>query len=93
MGDSAGFYEQGVAPLSLHHFKGGIWHEAKEHRSAMACGEDCFLMRFQKKDNYIISNGFSVAHYPKGIDFNVRQMERTFGAAPNDYGWNLDFML
>jgi len=94
--DPAGFYESGVAPLSLHHFKGGIWHEAHPYEGAQishACGEDCFLQRFQTKDNYIISNGFSVAHYPKGIDFNVHQMERTFGAAPDDYGWNLDFML
>ncbi|KAE9377680.1 glycosyltransferase family 31 protein [Stipitochalara longipes BDJ] len=96
MGDPAGFYESGIAPLSLHHFKGGIWHEAHPYEGVQishACGEDCFLQRFQTKDNYIISNGFSVAHYPKGIDFNVHQMERTFGAAPDDYGWNLDFML
>jgi Fringe-like len=96
VGDPAGFYESGIAPLSLHHFKGGIWHEAHPYEGVQiihACGEDCFLQRFQTKDNYIISNGFSVAHYPKGIDFNVHQMERTFGAAPDDYGWNLDFML
>jgi hypothetical protein len=95
-GDPAGFYESGLAPLSLHHFKGGIWHEAHPYEGAQiihACGEDCFLQRFQTKDNFIISNGFSVAQYPKGIDFNVYQMERTFGAAPDDYGWNLDFML
>ncbi len=95
-GDPAGFYEAGLAPLSLHHFKGGIWHEAHPYEGVQiihACGEDCFLQRFQTKDNFIISNGFSVAHYPRGIDFNVHQMERTFGAAPDDYGWNLDFML
>jgi Fringe-like len=96
VGDPAGFYESGIAPLSLHHFKGGIWHEAHPYEGVQiihACGEDCFLQRFQTKDNYIISNGFSIAHYPKGIDFNVHQMERTFGSAPDDYGWNLDFML
>lgn len=96
VGDPSGFYEAGLAPLSLHHFKGGMWHEAHPYEGAKishACGEDCFLQRFQTKDNFIISNGFSVAHYPKGIDFNVYQMERTFGAAPDDYGWNLDFML
>jgi hypothetical protein len=95
-GDPAGFYESGIAPLSLHHFKGGIWHEARPYEGAQimhACGEDCFLQRFRTRDNYIISNGFSVAHYPKGIDFNVDQMERTFGPQPDDFGWNLDFML
>lgn len=96
IGDPSGFYESGVAPLSLHHFKGGMWHYAKPYTGvqvAYTCGEDCFLQRFRTEDNYIISNGYSVAHYPLGINFNVHQMERTFTSAPDDYGWNLDFML
>lgn len=96
MGDPSGFYESGLAPLSLHHFKGGMWHEAKPYAGVQVihtCGEDCFLQRFQTADNFIISNGYSVAHYPHGIDFNIHQMERTFSSAPDDYGWNLDFML
>lgn len=95
-GDPAGFYEAGLAPLSLHHFKGGVWHEAKPHAGAQivhACGEACFLQRFQTADNFIISNGYSIAQYPRGIDFNVNQMERTFTPQPDDHGWNLDFML
>ncbi|KAI1002496.1 hypothetical protein K3495_g5702 [Podosphaera aphanis] len=96
MGDPSGFYESGLAPLSLHHFKGGMWHEAKPYAGVQiihTCGEDCFLQRFQTTDNFIIANGYSVAFYPHGINFNVHQMERTFGSAPDDYGWNLDFML
>jgi hypothetical protein len=96
MGDPSGFYEAGLAPLSLHHFKGGIWHKARPLAGAQiihACGEACFLQRFQTNDNFIISNGYSVAYYPKGINFNVHQMERTFTPAPDDYGWNLDFMM
>lgn len=95
-GDPSGFYEAGLSPLSLHHFKGGIWHKARPLAGAQvihACGEACFLQRFQTTDNFIISNGYSVAYYPKGINFNVHQMERTFVPAPDDYGWNLDFMM
>lgn len=95
-GDPSGFYEAGINPLSLHHFKGGIWHSAKPYAGAQvihACGEACFLQRFQTTDNFIISNGYSIAYYPKGINFNVHQMERTFVPAPDDFGWNLDFML
>lgn len=95
-GDPAGFYEAGLHPLSLHHFKGGMWHKARPYEGAQivhACGEDCFLQRFQTADDFIISNGFSIAYYPHGIDFNLHQMEKTFTAAPDDYGWNLDFML
>lgn len=95
-GDPSGFYESGIQPLSLHHFKGGVWHKARPYAGAQvihACGEACFLQRFQTTDNFIISNGYSIAHYPKGINFNVHQMERTFHPAPDDKGWNLDFML
>jgi len=78
-GDLSGFYENGDQPLSLHHFKS--WHHfkvAKMHIVADACGEDCVLQRFQFKDNFIISNGYSVAEYPKGIDFDPLQSEDTF---------------
>jgi hypothetical protein len=78
-GDPSGFYESGQQPLSLHHYKS--WHHFrpdKMHYVADACGEDCVLQRFQFKDNFILSNGYSVAEYPKGIDFDPLQMEYTF---------------
>jgi hypothetical protein len=96
MGDPAGFYESGLAPLSLHHFKGGLWTEAKPYEGAKimhACGEDCFMQRFVSKDDFVLSNGYSIAYYPKGIQFDINQIERTFTAAPDDYGYNLDYML
>jgi len=96
-GDPSGFYESGIKPLSLHHFKGGMWHEAKVYESTkiqQVCGEDCFLQRYRTKDDFIITNGWSIAHYPKGIDFNLHQMERTFNGLGDDgTGWNLDFMF
>lgn len=51
------------------------------------------MQRYQTSDDYIITNGYSIASYPKGIDFDVHQMERTFAAAPNDAGWNLDYVF
>jgi hypothetical protein len=51
------------------------------------------LQRFQTADDFIISNGFSIAYYPNGIDFNIHQIEKTFTALPEDFGWNLDFMM
>ncbi|KAH8677540.1 hypothetical protein BX600DRAFT_430885 [Xylariales sp. PMI_506] len=95
-GDPSGFYEAGVKPISLHHFKGGGWHSALPwHYTKIAhiCGEDCTLQRFQTTDDFIISTAFSVVHYPRGIDFNLMQMERTFAAAPQDKGWNLDYVF
>lgn len=95
-GDPSGFYESGIQPMSLHHFKGGGWHLAhpwQYTKLAHICGEDCTFMRFRTTDDFIISAGYSVAHYPEGINFNVRQMERTFAAAPQDKGWNLDYVF
>ncbi|KAI2642141.1 glycosyltransferase family 31 protein [Xylaria nigripes] len=95
-GDPSGFYESGIAPVTLHHFKGGGWHSAlpwEYTKLAHICGEDCTFQRFQTPDDFVLSAGFSVAHYPQGIDFNLRQMERTFAAAPQDKGWNLDYVF
>ncbi|KAH8885327.1 glycosyltransferase family 31 protein [Thozetella sp. PMI_491] len=95
-GDPSGFYESGIKPLSLHHYRGGGWHIALPwHYTKIAhiCGEDCTLQRFRTADDFVISTGFSVAQYPKGINFDLNQFERTFTAAPEDKGWNLDFKL
>lgn len=83
-GDPSGLYESGRKLLSMHHFKS--WHHsqpAKMHTVASACGEDCVLQRFQFKDNFIVSNGYSVAQYPKGINFDIDQVEGTF-ELPNE---------
>ncbi|KAL2193192.1 glycosyltransferase family 31 protein [Corynascus similis CBS 632.67] len=96
MGDPSGFYESGIKPLSLHHYRGGIWHVAHPFqytKVAHACGEDCTMQRFQTADGFVLSNGYSVAYYPRGIDFDLGQFERTFRAAPDDKGWNLDFRM
>lgn len=94
-GDPAGFFESGVQPLSLHHYRGGMWFVARTlqyAKSAYACGEGCILQRFRTEDDFILS-GFSVAHYPRGIDFDLGQVERTFTAMPEDFGGNLDYAL
>ncbi|KAH7320630.1 family 31 glycosyltransferase [Stachybotrys elegans] len=94
-GDPSGFYEWGIKPLSLHHYRGGGWHIARPGqitKIAHTCGEDCSMMRFQTTDDYIIS-GYSVAHYPSGITFDHNQMEGTLYAAPENKGWNLDFVF
>ncbi|KAJ3473155.1 hypothetical protein NLG97_g10483 [Lecanicillium saksenae] len=57
---------------------------------AHTCGEDCMMMRFQTPDDFILS-GYSIAHYPQGITFDVNQMEATLHAAPDNKGWNFDY--
>ena len=94
-GDPAGFYEWGIKPLSLHHYRGGGWHTARPGamtKIAHTCGEDCSMQRFQTTDDFVIS-GYSIAHYPDGVDWDYAQIEKTLHAAPEDKGWNLDFMF
>lgn len=93
-GDPAGFYEWGHKPFSLHHYRGGGWHEARPvefSKIAYTCGEDCILQRFQTADNFILS-GHSVAYYPAGITFDTNQVERTFEALWEE-GYNFDFVF
>lgn len=92
VGDAAGFYEWGIKPLSLHHYRAS-WHTAKPDqftKIAHTCGEDCSLQRFQTADDFVIS-GFSIANYPEGAELNFVQMEKTL--QPDDKNWNFDFMF
>ena len=72
-GDVSGIYESGRLPLSLHHWKRGWWDErdgpafpvVAMHLISDICG-DCFLQRWQFKGDMILSNGYSIATYPRG---------------------------
>jgi hypothetical protein len=66
---SAGGYGGGTQPLTLHHYKN--WHRfeaGKAHVVTSACGEDCFLQRFRFMDNWVLVNGYTITHYPDGVD-------------------------
>ena len=75
-GDLSGIYESGWRPLSLHHWKGEWWDDERKdhyfpldvmHLVADVCGE-CFLQRWRFGRDTVLSNGFSIATYPKGIE-------------------------
>ncbi|PNP45379.1 hypothetical protein THARTR1_10930 [Trichoderma harzianum] len=66
-GDLSGFYESGVFPLSLHHWKS--WHQApvdKMAKIADFCGE-CFLQRWRFDGDTVLANGYSISVYQDGI--------------------------
>ncbi|KEY64193.1 hypothetical protein S7711_03483 [Stachybotrys chartarum IBT 7711] len=94
-GDASGFYESGLQPYSVHHFKSPrLWHSAyplNTTKIAYTCGEDCPYQRFVTTDNFVISNGYSIAQYSNGIDFDLEQVERTFHALQHDKGWDFDY--
>jgi hypothetical protein len=69
-GDLSGFYESGREMLSLHHWKEGSaagykLEIEKMHLVADIC-DSCFLQRWQFPNELLLSNGFSITHYPQG---------------------------
>ncbi|KAF7547429.1 hypothetical protein G7046_g9012 [Stylonectria norvegica] len=93
MGDVTGFYEGGLNPLSLHHWKS--WHHlpvADMARVGDVCG-DCFLQRW-RFGNTVLTNGFSVSIYEEGVldDVKFEHTEGTWDHADDGTGrW--DFSL
>lgn len=69
-GDLSGFYESGREMLSVHHWKEGSaagykLEMEKMHLVADIC-DSCFLQRWQFPNEYVLTNGFSISHYPQG---------------------------
>jgi hypothetical protein len=69
-GDLSGFYESGREMLSLHHWKEGSaagykLEMEKMHLVADIC-DSCFLQRWQFPKDLVLTNGFSINHYPQG---------------------------
>jgi hypothetical protein len=69
-GDLSGFYESGREMLSLHHWKEGSaagykLEMEKMHLVADIC-DTCFLQRWQFPKDIVLTNGFSINHYPQG---------------------------
>jgi hypothetical protein len=64
--DQSGLYESGQTLLSFHHWK-GKWEIPLEkmHLIADQCG-DCFLQRWAFKGELLLTNGYSITHYPFG---------------------------
>lgn len=62
-------YASGAQPLTLHHYRNLHRFEAgKGHLVTSVCGEACFLQRFRFRDDWILVNGYTLSHYPDGVD-------------------------
>lgn len=93
-GDISGIFESGRMPLSIHHWKPGGADDNGYDLPVMSlvadvCG-DCFLQRWQVGKDMVLSNGYSIAQYPKGNlkDTNLEEMEETWGPLPVVEGSN-----
>ncbi|KAK8075965.1 glycosyltransferase family 31 protein [Apiospora phragmitis] len=78
MGDPSGFFESGVRPINLHHWKS--WFHLRPERMSLAsdfCG-DCFLQRWRFGTDEVLSNGYSIAKYSDGLEeLDLNFMEKT----------------
>lgn len=78
-GDVSGFFESGVRPINLHHWKS--WYKepvVKMAKVADFCG-DCFLQRWQFFPDTVLANGYSIVQYRDGFDdLDLQTMEGTF---------------
>ena len=86
--DLSGIFESGRMPLSLHHWKAGAaslngYNLPMMHLVADVC-RDCFLQRWQFGSEMILTNGYSLALYPKGIlkGTDMERMEETWDEVP-----------
>ncbi|KAK4192371.1 hypothetical protein QBC35DRAFT_470173 [Podospora australis] len=80
-GDPSGFYESGVLPLSVHHWK-SWYHSPVPQMAAVTklCG-DCFLQRFRfpsGKGMVLLANGYSITQYPTTTNVDLERMEGTW---------------
>lgn len=83
-GDMSGFYESGVSPLSLHHWKS--WYKENLPMQASItdlCGE-CYLARWKFGEDTLFVNGYSISTYPLGMGLiDLEKMEGTWFQAEN----------
>ncbi|KAB5522955.1 glycosyltransferase family 31 protein [Coniochaeta sp. 2T2.1] len=89
-GDMSGFYESGIKPLSVHHWK-SWYHEPIPQEAAISslCG-DCFLARWRFADDTLLANGYSVTKYTPGVldSVDLDRMESTWDFPGHEYDFS-----
>lgn len=92
LADASGFYESGVAPLSVHHWKS--WYREDVVAQAAVgrvCG-GCYLQRWRFGADTVLANGYSVTVYDGGLDgVDLERMEATWVMDGQKNGPGFDF--
>ncbi|KAK1753373.1 glycosyltransferase family 31 protein [Echria macrotheca] len=90
-GDPSGFFESGVLPISLHHWKS--WYRAPvaamSRVATQVCG-DCLLQRWRFGNDTLLANGYSITVYSNDLlsTLDLDRVEGTWEHPTRDY----DFM-
>lgn len=88
-GDMSGFFESGVRPLSVHHWRS--WYEAPMPAMASVTGicGDCFLGRHRFAEDTLLANGYSITQYPEGLHkIDLDRMEGTWRNPGRDFDFS-----
>ena len=89
-GDVSGFYESGVRPLSLHHWKS--WYKEPVDKMAAVTGicGDCFLQRWQFGEDTLFANGYSISLYRNGVEsVDLSRMEGSWHPHGPEYDFSV----
>lgn len=88
--DASGFFESGLEPINLHHWKS--WYKepvVKLAAAAIYCG-DCFLQRWRFGADVVFTNGYSIAKYIHGVKhLDLETMEGTWTNANQDFDFSI----
>jgi hypothetical protein len=88
LGDVSGFYESGIAPLSLHHWKSWYSEPIVEQAAISNICGDCYLSRWQFWNDQYLSVGYSINVYKHetikagGVNFDLLEGTWDFPAHP-----------
>lgn len=89
-GDMSGFFESGVRPLTVHHWK-SWYHEPMPQIAAVSglCG-DCFLGRWRFGNDTVFVNGYSISQYSDGVldTLDLDRMEGTWNFPGPEYDFS-----
>ncbi|KAG4416100.1 hypothetical protein IFR04_010743 [Cadophora malorum] len=87
-GDASGYFESGRRMLTVHHWR--TWYDVNvplASNVSTACGFECVFQRWAFNGDFVLSNGFSVVEYTKGIKegrIDLEKVEKTWdGEAGN----------
>ncbi|KAH8904887.1 hypothetical protein BR93DRAFT_929160 [Coniochaeta sp. PMI_546] len=89
-GDMSGFYESGVRPLSVHHWKSWYQEPIPEMAAVSSICGDCFLARWRFADDILFANGYSVTKYAPGLldSIDLDRMESTWDWPGHEYDFS-----
>ncbi|KAI1381100.1 hypothetical protein F4677DRAFT_402124 [Hypoxylon crocopeplum] len=94
IGDMSGFFESGVEPINLHHWKSWYHEPVVEMATAATFCGNCFLQRWRFTDDTILSNGYSIATYRYGLEkVDLGKMEQTWSQVYGDINPEYSFAL